>query len=222
MNPTQTHKTTQQIGFKIIMADMFIFVSQRLVVFNRTAGDNSRVSFGKVYPLETGGSVVFTVNDDGSVRVRRNSQDNVLVYEKDITESGMYVINPSFIRTLPASPKVMRVLHNRVRDHASQFKVQITETDKVESFRLSMYIKKNGFVREPKFVVYVNPNELTFEDVDSIVELFNNMKEVDMDVLIYRLDFFKHDGALVKVDSKFFKTYKILADRYYMTEENAQ
>ncbi|MMZ42134.1 hypothetical protein D3C73_893600 [compost metagenome] len=200
------------------MADMYIFVTQRLVVFDRTAGRNERLRHGKAYPLESGGSVVFMLTDGGHTRLRRLSADNVLVYEKDLVESGMYSINKQFIRKTSQSAKITRAMNTRIRQQNFASRITVVEWEDQESpVRVVIKIKSERYLYTPEYVIFVKPSLADYKSIDHVVDLFKKIEKIEMGVIIYDLGYLNNGGATVELTEDFIKMAEIIQQR-----DNAQ
>ena len=165
-----------------------------------------------------GGYVTISSTSKGTITVRRYSQDDVLEYEKELVESGMYVITASFVQRLPRSAKVIRILHNRLRDNLKKAQYQIIEQKEIKKpYYMQLFSKHERGVLDTTIVVRVNPETLSISDIDEIVSIVEEFNKIEIREVIHHFRPDVEEGLMVELNSEF-----IWAAQYYQRIENEQ
>lgn len=166
--------------------NLFIFISQRFIPFDRTAGRNIRMKFNEKYRVVQG-SVSLSISKQGTIIVKRFSQGDVLEYEKEIAEPGMYVVTSVFTQQLPDTEKMHRALYNRLRDklRETELSYKLIPNGSEEQHNLALHIELDKMWLKETLYVNFNPKNLTTVDLDEIVELTDKILKNEFRPAVY-------------------------------------
>lgn len=194
-------------SIQLSMNNLFIFVTKKGAIYDRTAGKNVRLKFNHRYPLVNGS--VEIIYSEGKTTLRRYSLNDNLGYEKELVEPGMYIVTPVFSQLLPKTAKEVRILYNRVKNVINGAKFKIEEKDDLEEpYMIRLLLKRERGMINATFYVDINPYTISIVDIDEIVTLIENTAELNFALIIARMA--ESDMSIIRINERFVKVAKQL------------
>lgn len=161
------------------------------------------MKLGKKYRVVQG-TVMLSVTTQGTILVKRFSQDDILEYEKELVEPGMYVVTPVFTQLLPETAKQIRALYNRLRDNLKNAQFRILEDDTAEKpYYMQLFAKQDHMMLKLEVIVRANPKLLSLVDIDEIEEIAQELSTIDLESIVYYHDAELHNGLILPLDKSF-------------------
>lgn len=191
------------------MSNLFIFVSRNFVVYDRTAGRNNRMELNKKYRVVQG-SVSISVSPAGTIKLKRFSQGDVLEYDKEIVEPGMYVVTPVFVQALPTTKKEERILYNRLRDNLENMPFMIHHAEGLSApYTLNLHVQQDKMLFKSVLQVHINPEKLSVVDIDEILDIVGELNKINIRLAIYlgykSIDIRNGQGHIFPLDINFLR-----------------
>lgn len=157
---------------------LYVFLTRNGALFDRTSGKNERIMFNKEYQA-LNGFLIFTKETDGKVKIKRVSEERKPGYDKVLTEPGMYVLNPLYVQPLPKTSREVRILYNKIKDILSKPRFKIDEDDNFDDpLKIQFVARNEGGVIETKYLIRVNPDMLSTDDISIAVKIIERAEKV--------------------------------------------
>jgi hypothetical protein len=182
--------------------NLFVYVTRGGSFYDRTNGKNLRLFPGKRIQLEEG-TVEFNISDR-KLTVTRYSSSNSVVYTKDITEQGMYLVSSVFAQPLVKSEKDVRNLYNRLKTTIGKPKFKLETNPKLRrpyTIKLHTWLDKTFNYR---FTITTKDSNIPLTMVEEIYDLINKASKLDMKFILSYYGAFNNNEVVVTINENFF------------------
>lgn len=175
---------------------LFINVTSKLYVYDRTGGRNEKIIYNKPHTIDDNMVQFIRLNND-TVLVNRFTKEGKLLFSKEIKEPGNYVISKIHLQKLPKLSKEVCSLYNKLKTiYKCRFKIDVDNTiEEPYLIRLKTWVEY-GRIRS-RFSIKVRDDAPSQEVISEVFDLMEKSSKINLRAVIA----YYHTGT--SVDSLF-------------------
>ena len=186
------------------MTNVYLFVTRSGQVYDRTFGKNKRLCFDAKYTLKPHGSIMLTKDGDKIILSRLDKYNNI-VYNKILTESGMYVSTKLYCDPVTKTSKYTSTAYNYAKAAlVNNYEFSTGEYDRPFVVKLKLWTE---LTIKHKFFIEINENSFNAHSLSDFISTLESLTSVDIAKLV---KYYNAHSMTFIINDAFFDTIQSL------------
>ncbi|MHC0037736.1 hypothetical protein [Pseudoneobacillus sp. C159] len=158
--------------------NFYIQVTKNQIIYNRTNGRNSRITFGENYQIAD--QYLLFEKNESEIVITRFDKNRKVIYSKTISQPGYYLIGGILVMKRPEELGLIRNLYKRIKNPISNTKL-IFKIDRAikGSFEITLQrtLEKDILFN---IVIKINSNHFNSEKENEIRNMIQQLGKIDL------------------------------------------